>query len=132
MPNEYSMMFRLSAKLGSEFAGTFGKAQKALEETQKEIRELARVQTDVSAYQKQQTAVEQTAQKLELLQKQYDNIQREISETEGYSSSLENKLLDKQRAIDKTAQSYEKNKDRLDEMGQALRDAGIDTEHLGA
>lgn len=131
MPNEYSMMFRLSAKLGSEFAGTFGKAQRALEETQKEIRELARVQTDVSAYQKQQAAVEQTAQKLELLQKQYDNIQREISETEGYSSSLENKLLDKQHAIDKATQSYERSREKLDEMGQSLREAGIDTDNLG-
>ena len=39
------------------------------------------------------------------MQQQYDNIQKEIQETEGYSSALENKLISKQAQIDKTTTS---------------------------
>ena len=97
---------------------------------QKEIQELNRTQGDISAYEKQQQAVESTKKKLETLQQQYDNIQREIQETGGYSSDLENKLLSKQQQIDKTSASLERQTQKLDQMGTSLREAGVDTGNL--
>ena len=124
------MLFKLSAQLGREFSTTFGTAKRTLTDTQKEINALNQTQADISAYQKQQQAVENTSRKLSDLQKEYDNIQREIQETEGFSSSLENKLIEKQRAIDKTSESLKNQTDKLHQMESAMQDAGIDTDHL--
>lgn len=129
---EYEMLFQLNANVGSGFTGTFSKAQQQLLSMQKEIEALNRTQSDISAYQKQQQAVESTKNKLSVLQQQYDNIQKEIKETEGYSSSLENKLLAKQQQIDKTSASLERETEKLDQMGNALNEAGIDTSNLAS
>lgn len=128
---QYDMAFQLSAKLNSDFSGTFSRAQKVLTETQREIKELNKMQSDISAYEKQRQAVSNTERKLSDLQKQYDNIQREMEETGSFSSDLQNKLIDKQRAIDKTVASLEKGSSKLDEMEKELQEAGIDTAHLG-
>lgn len=127
---EYRMGFILNAAMGKEFQGTFNAAQKLLAETQQEIQALNKMQSDISAYERQQQAVENTSRKLADLQKEYDNIQREIQETEGFSSSLENKLIEKQRAIDNTSAALDKQTAKLDQMGNELREAGVDTDNL--
>ena len=129
---EYNMLYKLNAKLGSEFQSTFSKASKSMQDTQKEIRELAKQQGNISAYQKQQAALENTSRKLADLQKEYDNIQREIDETEGFSSSLNNKLIEKQRQIDKTAQSLDRETASLESMERELTEAGVDINNLTA
>lgn len=127
---EYEMNFLLQAQLNGSFNGTFNKAQAAVASMQKEIQALGKTQSDISAFQKQQSAVEATKQKLAVLQQQYDNIQREMKETEGYSSSLENKLLSKQQQIDKTTASLTQQTQKLNEMDAALQQAGVDTGNL--
>lgn len=57
---EYEMLFQLDAKLGSSYTSTFSKAKSGPSELQKEIRSLQSVQADISAYTKQQAAVEKT------------------------------------------------------------------------
>lgn len=94
---EWELLFNLSAKQNSNFSSTFKAAQSALAETQNRIQQLNKVQSDITAYQKQQQAVDSTKQRLAVLQQQYDNIQKEIQETEGYSSALENKLISSRR-----------------------------------
>lgn len=127
---EYTMLFALNASLQSGFQATFGKAQQSITSLQKEINALAKQQSDISAYEKQQRAVENTEKKLEVLRQQYDNIQKEIQETEGFSSSLENKLLSKQQQIDKTSASLANQTQKLGEMEGALQEAGVDTTNL--
>lgn len=127
---EYEMLFQLNAQLGGGFNSAFSNAHKQIASMQKEIQALTKTQSDISAFQKQQSAVEATCQKLETLQQQYDNIQKEIKETEGYSSSLENKLLSKQQQIDKTSASLQQQTDKLNQMDNALRSAGVDTSNL--
>ena len=89
---EYELLFALNAQMGSGFSGTFKSAQAAIQATQKEIQELKSAQSDISAYQKQEAAAENTRKRLALLQTPYDHNPREIQETEGFSSSLENRL----------------------------------------
>lgn len=127
---EYTMLFALNASLNGGFQTTFTKASAAVAGMQKEIQALAKEQSDITAYEKQQKGIEATEKKLATLQQQYDNIQKEISETEGYSSALENRLLSKQQQIDKTSASLAAQNEKLGEMGTALRDAGIDTNAL--
>ena len=127
---EYEMLFQLNAQLGSSYGSTFSKAQQHIASMQKEIQSLSKTQGDIAAFQKQQQAIENTQKKMAMLQQQYDNIQKEIKETEGYSASLENKLLSKQQQIDKTAASLEQYTQRLNEMDEALKAAGVDTSNL--
>lgn len=129
---EWELLFNLSAKQNSNFSSTFKAAQSALAETQNRIQQLNKVQSDITAYQKQQQAVDSTKQRLAVLQQQYDNIQKEIQETEGYSSALENKLLSKQAQIDKTTTSLHTYEQRLAATGNTLREAGVDTTQLTA
>ncbi len=126
----YEIEFALSAKVGSNFGNSFSKAKEQLSSIQKEIASLSRTQSDISAYQKQQSALEQTQDKLALLKQEYDNIQKEIQETEGYSSSLENKLLNKGAQIEKTSAKVKEHSQALDKMGTELREAGINTDNL--
>lgn len=126
----YDMTFLLNAELGKNFGGNLSKAQQEFAKLQKEIQSLSKTQSDISAYQKQQTAVNNTSNKLAALRQEYANIQREISETEGFSSSLENRLLSKQRQIERTEQSLEKYKNQLNETGKTLKEAGVNTSQL--
>lgn len=127
---EFEMIFQLNAELGGSYGSTFSKAQQHIAAMEKEIQSLSKTQGDIAAFQKQQQAIENTQKKMAMLQQQYGNIQKEIKETEGYSSSLENKLLSKQQQIDNTATSLDEYKQRLNEMDEALRAAGVDTSNL--
>ena len=127
---EYNILFRLNAQLDKAFSSTFEQAQKSFEKTKLKMQELRGQQADIYAYQQQQKAVEATSRKLEDLQKQHDNIQREISETTSYSSTLENKLLDKQRAIESAADALKRQTESLNKQQEALRQSGIDTDNL--
>lgn len=128
---EYEMLFQLNAQLDGSYNSTFKSAQSSIASMQKEISALSKTQSDISAYQKQQNAVEATGKKLDTLKQQYDNIQKEIQETEGFSSSLENQLLSKQQQIDKTTTSLDQQTQKLGQMDTALKDAGVDTSNLG-
>ena len=127
---EYEMLFQLNAQLGGSYNSTFVKAQKEIATMQERIKALSKTQSDIAAFQKQQSAVEATRSKLAVLQQQYNNIQKEIKETEGYSSSLENKLLTKQQQIEKTSASLNAQTSKLNAMGSALKSAGVDTDNL--
>ena len=127
---EYELLFALNAQMGSGFSGTFKSAQAAIQATQKEIQELKSAQSDISDYQKQEAAAENTRKRLALLQTQYDNIQREIQETEGFSSSLENRLASKAAQIEKATAKLNEETDALEKLGNALSEAGVDTSNL--
>ncbi|HWP51644.1 MAG TPA: phage tail tape measure protein [Clostridia bacterium] len=127
---EYEMLFKLSAQLGGSYSSTFKAAQSAIASMQKEIDALNKTQSDVAAYQKQQASIEATKKKLELLQQQYDNIQRELKETGDASSDLQNKLLSKQMQIDKTTASINAQTSKLGQMKSALNEAGVSTDNL--
>ena len=127
---EYSMLFSINAQQGSNFTSTFSKSQKTLLELQKELQSLNKLQSDISAYQKQQGAVANTEHRLDLLRQQYDNMQKELAETGESSAALENKMLSKQMQIDRTQQSLDRQTQTLREMDAALRESGIDTDNL--
>lgn len=127
---EYEMLFKLNAQISGSYSSAFRSAQNQMSQYQSAYRALKQEQGDISGFQRQQTAVENTKSKLEMLQQQYDNIQREMQETGTYSSDLENKLLSKKAQIDKTTQALEQQIDKLNAYKQKLEEAGIDTSDL--
>jgi len=127
---EFEMLFQLQAQLGSAFNSTFAKAQAQVASMQKELQSLSKTQSDISSYQKQQTALDSTRQKLAMYQQELDNLQKEFEETEGFSSELANKMLAKQMQIEKTSASITKQEQNLDQLGNKLKEAGVNTDNL--
>ena len=129
---EYEMLFQLDAKLGSSYTSTFSKAKNGPSELQKEIRSLQSVQADISAYTKQQTAVEKTQAKLDNLNKQYQLLQQEIKETNGPTTSLERESAKLEQKIGDTSNALAAQKEKLGATAKSLNEAGVGTDNLGA
>ena len=129
---EYEMLFQLDAKLGSSYTSTFTKAKSGPSELQKEIRSLQSVQADISAYTKQQAAVEKTQAKLDNLNKQYQLLQQEIKETNGPTTSLERESAKLEQRIGDTSNALAAQKEKLGATAKSLNEAGVGTDNLGA
>ena len=130
MAREHELLFKINAQMNGAYRATFRDAQAAMGSLRDEYNSLASTVKDIAAYERQAQAVENTKAKLELLQQQYANIQREISETGGFSSDLENKLTSKQHQIDKTTEALQNQTDKLSQYEAALQQAGVDTSNL--
>jgi TP901 family phage tail tape measure protein len=129
---EYSMLFKLNAELGSSFASAFNGAKNPVLNLQTEINKLNKAQSDISAYTKQQGAVDNTRKKLEMLKQQYDNLQKEMAETGDSSAAMKNQLIAKQNQIDRTSSSLQQQTEKLNTMDAALDKAGISTKDLAS
>lgn len=127
---EYDVEFRLNAQVNGAYTTAFKKAQAELAETRNEIQSLNKAQSNIAAYQKQQGALDKTQKKLDLLQQDYNLIQREMDETGNHSASMERKLLYKREQIENTTAAVQTYERKLDAMGAALREAGVDTSDL--
>lgn len=126
------MLFQLDAKLGSSYTSTFSKAKSGPSELQKEIRSLQSVQADISAYTKQQAAVEKTQAKLDNLNKQYQLLQQEIKEASGPTTSLERESAKLEQRIGDTSNALAAQKEKLGATAKSLNEAGVGTDNLGS
>lgn len=129
---EYEMLFQLDAKLGGSYTSTFSKAKSGPSELQKEIRSLQSVQADISAYTKQQAAVEKTQAKLDNLNKQYQLLQQEIKEASGPTTSLERESAKLEQRIGDTSNALAAQKEKLGATAKSLNEAGVGTDNLGS
>ena len=130
MAKEHELLFKINAQMGSSYQSTFREAVASMGSLREEYNALANTAKDIAAYQRQAQAVENTKAKLELLQQQYANIQKEINETGGFSSDLENKLASKQHQIDKTSEALQNQTEKLNQYEASLQQAGVDTTNL--
>lgn len=127
---EYQMLFRLGAKLGENFNGTFSSAQKVLQTTQKEVQAFNKLQSDINAYQRQQEGIAKTNETLEMYQRQLANVQKEMSQSSEFSSTLANREEELKNKIANTEDAIAKKNQRLSEMQTDLITAGVDVNNL--
>lgn len=127
---EYEMLFKLGAQVGQNFNKTFSSAQKVLTETQKEIAALNKMQGDISAYTKQQQSITDTSNKLTMYEKQLKAVREEIQANGNSSSALANKEAELEYKVKSTTASLEQKKNKLNELGQSLENAGVNTSEL--
>ena len=130
MAKQYEMLLKLGAQLGSEFGGTFTSAQKIISQTQKEIQKLNKEQSGIKAFEKQSADVKKAQDAYEDYQKKLANVRSEISNTGTASAELKNKEIDLERAVENANLKLSEKQAKLDSLGAALRDAGINTEDL--
>lgn len=136
---QYEMLFKLGARLGENFKGTFNSAQKVLAATQKEIQALNKTQSDISAYQKQQSGIEKTTKQLDTYKKQLEitqsglaKLRQSTEDTTVEETQLAAREVELKNRIANTEQAIADKTQRLQQMGQKLADAGVDTNQLAS
>ena len=127
---QYEMLFKLNAQANAGFKGTFSQAQAEFAKLGNEIQSLNRVQGDLTAYQKQQAAIESTRGKLENLRKQHELLSRQIQEETGSTAGLEREKLKLEQRIAGTQSALENQQGRLSATSRRLKDAGVNTGNL--
>ena len=128
---EWTQDFILNARLNGGFNAAFSKAQQEVSRLGKEIQSLQRVQGDASSYQKQQSAMQNTEQKLQRLTRQQELLKEQMRSASAEAlPGLEREYVKlDQRVADATA-ALERQRQRLSDTGARLKEAGVDTANL--
>ena len=127
---QFRFFFQLTAALGPNFSKTFKTANSTMTLLGDNLKEVRNKLKDVSAYQKQQTAVERSKQRVTDLEKEHERLQAEYDATGGESEKLKKKLEANTEALAKARDKAADETEKLEEMGQALQEAGINTDNL--
>jgi len=127
----FEFLFQLSAKLGPNFSQSFKNAQRTMSVLQSDLANANKKLKDVSAYQKQQTAVAKSRDRVNELQVEHERLTREIEEAGQATPELTRKLQTNEKVLKNAREAVEKGEDRLNSLSEALREAGIDTDNLG-
>lgn len=129
---EYELLFKLQAALGSNFNAAFGSALNTTRQMQNSLSKLNSVTGKIDAFKKREAALESNRQKLERLTAEHERLQREISQTEQPSEELRAELRRNERQIAETTARIEQQQARLNQLGNELREAGVNTADLTA
>ena len=127
---EYTMLFALNASLQNGFPATMAKANQSINLIQKSINDLNKQQGNIRSFEKLQSDVDKSRSKLELYQKQLENLKNATAGSSAEEAKLQNAILAKEAAITTTSQKLEGQTQALNKMGAALEEAGIDTNNL--
>lgn len=127
---QFQFFFQLTAALGPNFSKTFKTANSTMTLLGDNLKEVRNKLKDVSAYQKQQTAVERSKQRVTDLEKEHERLQAEYDATGGESEKLKKKLEANTEALAKARDKAADETEKLQEMGQALQEAGVNTDNL--
>ena len=126
----FTLLFQLQAQIGGNFNSSFTSAQNAARKLQSELSGINALQSKVNGYQKQAEAIEKSKTKLAALTEEQARLRQAMSQTEQPSEALRRAYERNARQIEQTNASIQNQQQRLDELGNELRDAGIDTDRL--
>ena len=127
---QYEMLFKLNAQANSGFKGTFSQAQAEFARLGNEIQNLNRVQSDISAYQKQTAAIDSTKAKIANLTKQHELLSQQIKNTTGDTTGLQIEQLKLDRSISSAQGALERQQGRLTASAKRFDEAGVSTAGL--
>lgn len=127
---QYEMLFKLNAQANSGFKSTFSQAQAEFARLGNEIQSLNRVQADISAYQKQSAAIDNTKAKIANLTQQHELLSKQLQNATGDTSGLEREQLKLGERLRSATVNLENQQGRLNTTSQRLKEAGINTANL--
>ena len=128
---DYEQRFILNAQLNGGFNAAFSKAQQEVARLGKEIKALDQVQKDVSAYQKQQAAVQNTEQKLRNLTAQQALLREQMKNASADAlPGLQREYLKLDQQVKSANDALERQRQKLTDTGAKLKEAGVDTANL--
>lgn len=118
--------------MGGNFNAAFNSALNTTKQMQNSLSKLNSITGKIDAYKKQETALESNRKKLANLTAEHEKLQKEISETEGPTDDLREKLAKNEKQIAATTAKIEAQEKRLESLGSELADAGVNTSNLSA
>ena len=124
---QFELLFQLTARLSQSFKN----ASQTMKLLQNDLRSADQKLKDVSAYQKQQNAVEKSRQRVSELQAEHERLTREIEEAGQATPELTKQLQANERALQKAQDATAREEERLGELSNTLREAGVNTDNLG-
>lgn len=155
---KFEMLFQLTARLGPNFTQSFKSASQTMKVLQGDLKGASQKLKDVSAYQKQQTAIENSknkltrlseehskiAQKIQMHKQNAEMLRAKIEETGDATGELTAQLASEENEVAKnterlernesqtqqTTVSIERNGQALEQLGNQLREAGVNTDNL--
>ena len=128
---QFELMFQLTARLGPNFSQSFKNASKTMNALQSDLRNADQKLKDVSAYQKQQQAVAKSKTRVSELQAEHERLTREIEQTGQATPELTRQLQANEKALQKAQDATAREEERLQELSDTLREAGVNTDNLG-
>ena len=154
----FELLFKLSASLGGNFNSTFKGAMEQQKKLQNSIKEVNAIQSKVDGYTKASNAIEQQRGKLEKLEAEHEKVSQKIQQHQQNAERLRAKieetgdatgeltaqlvkeenevaknterLKNNENQIRQTNASIERQEEQLRNLGDELRDAGVDTDNL--
>ncbi|MDE6260410.1 MAG: phage tail tape measure protein [Oscillospiraceae bacterium] len=127
---QYEMLFKLNAQANAGFKSAFSQAQAEFARLGNEIQSLNKTQADISAYQKQSAAIDNTRAKIENLARQHGLLSQQIEEETGSTAALEREKLKLEQRMASTQGALERQEGRLSATSQRLEEAGVNTDNL--
>ncbi len=155
---EFELLFKLKASLGGNFNSTFKGAIETQRKLQDSIKSVNSVQSKVDGYTRTSNAIEQQRGKLERLQAEHEKVSQKIQAHQTNAERLRAKieetgdatgeltaqlvkeenevarnterLKSNENQIQQTTASIERQEEQLRNLGDELRDAGVDTDNL--
>ena len=127
-----SVSVLIGANLGSSFKGAFGSANKQLGQLGNAIKKFDAQASTIDGFKKSRTATIQANQAWKKAQAEVGKLAREIRKTDAPSKTLQNNFRKAKNVARLAKTEFLQTKDATRQMGQALRQAGIDTKNLSS
>lgn len=127
---EYQMLFSLNAKTESGFQAAFSAGSAEVARLQGTINQLNKTQSDIGAYQKQQSAIEKTKERIARYRYELETLKSAIPATSKEEKELAIAINAKDEQLKKSEKTLDQQEKKLGEMGQALQKAGVNTDNL--
>ena len=126
----FSVLFEIQAKLNGNFNNSFANAQNAARKLQTELAGINAVQNKIGGYQKQAEALEKNRGRLAALTEEQARLRQEMSQSEQPSAALRRAYDRNANQIAQTTARIREQEQSLNALGDELREAGVDTDHL--
>ncbi len=128
---QFELFFQLTARLGPNFTQSFKNASQTMKILQGDLKSANQKLKDVSAYQKQQTAVANSKNRVTELQGEYDRLVEEIGDVNNATTEQKKQLKSAETALAKARDAAADEQAKLEELSNTLREAGVNTDNLG-
>ena len=109
----FEFLFQLSAKLGPTFSKSFKNASQTMDVLQGDLASANKKIKDVSAYQKQQKAVNNSRERVNELKAEYDKLTEEIGDTNNATDKQKKQLEKAEAALKKARDATAKEEEKL-------------------
>lgn len=131
--SQHVMSFILNAQQNAGFQAVFSKAQQEVSRLGKEIKDLERLQGQVSGYQTQQSAMQKTEEKLQRLTQRQALVKEQMRSASAEAlPELKEKYLKLEQQVSDTTSALERQNQKLAVSRTRLAEAGVDTADLAA